>query len=76
MTGCCVARCGRVSCLPSPSCLTAVLLRGVQGLSTFEASALLGVKTQTLKSRLHRGRLILRARLADFADGLAMRSTA
>ena len=53
-----------------------MLLRGVQGLSTFEASALLGVKTQTLKSRLHRGRLILRARLADFADGLAMRSTA
>ena len=54
----------------------AVLLRDVQGLSTVEASAVLGVKTQTLKSRLHRGRLILRERLADFADGLAMRSTA
>ncbi|MDP6580343.1 MAG: sigma-70 family RNA polymerase sigma factor [Vicinamibacterales bacterium] len=54
----------------------AVLLRDVQGLSTEEASAVLGVKTQTLKSRLHRGRLILRGRLADFADGLAMRSVA
>jgi RNA polymerase sigma-70 factor (ECF subfamily) len=54
----------------------AVLLRDVQGLSTDEASAVLGVKTQTLKSRLHRGRLILRDRLADFADGLAMRSAA
>ncbi|RUA04888.1 MAG: hypothetical protein DSY84_00740 [Candidatus Neomarinimicrobiota bacterium] len=38
---------------------TAVLLRDVQGLSTEEASAVLGVKPQTLKSRLHRGRLIL-----------------
>ena len=54
----------------------AVLLRDVQGLSTQEASAVLGVKPQTLKSRLHRGRLILREQLADFADGLAMRSAA
>jgi hypothetical protein len=29
-----------------------------------------------LKSRLHRGRLLLREQLADFADGLAMRSVA
>ncbi|MCH7749920.1 MAG: sigma-70 family RNA polymerase sigma factor [Acidobacteria bacterium] len=54
----------------------AVLLRDVQGLSTEEASAVLGLKPQTLKSRLHRGRLILRGQLADFADGLAMRSVA
>ena len=54
----------------------AVLLRDVQGLSTEEASAVLGVKPQTLKSRLHRGRLILREHLADFADGLAMHSAA
>ena len=52
----------------------AVLLRDVQGLSTEEASGVLGVKPQTLKSRLHRGRLILREQLADFADGLVMRS--
>lgn len=49
-----------------------VLLRDVQGLSTEEAAAVLGVKTQTLKSRLHRGRLILRERLADFAGGLTL----
>jgi RNA polymerase sigma-70 factor (ECF subfamily) len=49
-----------------------VLLRDIQGLSTEEASAVLRVKAQTLKSRLHRGRLILRQRLADFADGLTL----
>lgn len=49
-----------------------VLLRDVQGLSTEEASAVLRVKTQTLKSRLHRGRLILRERLADFEGGLSL----
>jgi RNA polymerase sigma-70 factor (ECF subfamily) len=49
-----------------------VLLRDIQGLSTEEASALLRVKDQTLKSRLHRGRLILRDRLSDFAEGLTL----
>jgi hypothetical protein len=34
------------------------------------------VKDQTLKSRLHRGRLMLRARLQDFTSGLNLhRST-
>jgi RNA polymerase sigma-70 factor (ECF subfamily) len=49
-----------------------VILRDIQGLSTEEASAVLRVKTQTLKSRLHRGRLILREHLGEFAGGLAM----
>jgi RNA polymerase sigma-70 factor (ECF subfamily) len=49
-----------------------VLLRDVHGLTTEEASAVLRVKDETLKSRLHRGRLILRDRLADFADGLSL----
>lgn len=49
-----------------------VLLRDIQGLSTEEASAVLRVKDQTLKSRLHRGRLILRKQLADFAGGLTL----
>ncbi len=49
-----------------------VLLRDIQGLSTEEASAVLRVKDQTLKSRLHRGRLILRKQLADFAGGLSL----
>lgn len=53
-----------------------VLLRDIQGLSTEEASAVLQVKDQTLKSRLHRGRLILRRQLADFAGGLTLHHAA
>lgn len=49
-----------------------VILRDLRGLSTEEASRRLNVKDQTLKSRLHRGRLILRERLANFADGLSL----
>jgi len=49
-----------------------VMLRDVQGMSTEEASAVLHVKDQTLKSRLHRGRLILRKQLAEFAGGLSL----
>jgi RNA polymerase sigma-70 factor (ECF subfamily) len=52
-----------------------VILRDLKGLSTEEASTRLRVKHQTLKSRLHRGRLLLREQLADFADGLSMRPT-
>ena len=49
-----------------------VILRDIQGLSTEEASAVLRVKPQTLKSRLHRGRLILREHLGEFAAGLSL----
>ena len=49
-----------------------VMLRDIQGMTTEEASAMLNVKDQTLKSRLHRGRLILRKQLADFAGGLSL----
>jgi len=49
-----------------------VLLRDINGLSTEEASAILRVKPQTLKSRLHRGRLILRQHLGDFVGGLEL----
>jgi DNA-directed RNA polymerase specialized sigma24 family protein len=41
-------------------------------LSTEEASERLGIKEQTLKSRLHRGRLFLRTRLSEFASGLSL----
>ncbi len=49
-----------------------VVLRDIEGLSTGEASERLGIKEQTLKSRLHRGRLFLRERLAEFASGLSL----
>jgi len=49
-----------------------VLLRDIHGLSTEEASAIQHVKPQTLKSRLHRGRLILRKHLGEFAGGLEL----
>jgi RNA polymerase sigma-70 factor, ECF subfamily len=44
-----------------------VVLRDVRGMSTEEASLHLRVKDQTLKSRLHRGRLLLRQQLVEFA---------
>jgi RNA polymerase sigma-70 factor, ECF subfamily len=47
-----------------------VVLRDIEGLTTEEASTRLHVKDQTLKSRLHRGRLLLRSRLQAFASGL------
>jgi RNA polymerase sigma-70 factor (ECF subfamily) len=53
-----------------------VMLRDIQGMSTEEASAMLRVKDQTLKSRLHRGRLILRKQLADFSGGLTLHQVA
>jgi RNA polymerase sigma-70 factor (ECF subfamily) len=49
-----------------------VVLRDIHGLSTEEASVVLKVKTQTLKSRLHRGRMMLRERLTVFSDGLSL----
>ncbi|MGH9384359.1 MAG: RNA polymerase sigma factor [Vicinamibacterales bacterium] len=49
-----------------------VILRDLRGLSTEEASVALRVKDQTLKSRLHRGRSILRRQLEDFGSGLSM----
>ncbi len=33
---------------------------------------MLRIKDQTLKSRLHRGRLILRNELSEFASGLSL----
>ena len=49
-----------------------VLLRDVYGLSTEQASARLSVNGETLKSRLHRGRMILRDQLADFSGGIVL----
>ena len=49
-----------------------VVLRDIQGLTTEEASSRLKLKDQTLKSRLHRGRLMLRDRLQAFTTGLSL----
>jgi RNA polymerase sigma-70 factor, ECF subfamily len=49
-----------------------VMLRDIQGLSTEEASSRLRLKDQTLKSRLHRGRVMLRERLRSFTTGLSL----
>ena len=49
-----------------------VVLRDIQGLTTEEASTRLKLKDQTLKSRLHRGRLMLRERLQAFTNGLSL----
>jgi RNA polymerase sigma-70 factor, ECF subfamily len=55
---------------------TPIVLRDIHGLSTEEASAALKVKSQTLKSRLHRGRLALREQLGDYADGIHLHRAA
>jgi RNA polymerase sigma-70 factor, ECF subfamily len=52
-----------------------VILRDFRGLSTEEACVALHVRDQTLKSRLHRGRSMLRRQLEDFASGLTMHRT-
>ncbi|MGE0446517.1 MAG: sigma-70 family RNA polymerase sigma factor [Vicinamibacterales bacterium] len=54
---------------------TPVVLRDIQGLSTEEASSRLRLKDQTLKSRLHRGRVMLRRRLGAFDSGLSLHRT-
>lgn len=51
---------------------SAVTLRDVEGLSTAEAAQALGIGERALKSRLHRGRMALRAELDHyFAEGYA-----
>jgi RNA polymerase sigma-70 factor (ECF subfamily) len=47
---------------------TAVTLRDVEGLSTEEAAEVLGIGERALKSRLHRGRMALRAQLDGYFE--------
>lgn len=49
-----------------------VVLRDIEGLTTEEASIRLRLKDQTLKSRLHRGRVMLRQQLSAFTSGLEL----
>lgn len=47
---------------------SAVLLRDVEGLTTAEAAEVLDLTEDTLKQRLHRGRLALRKSLAGYLE--------
>ena len=53
-----------------------VVLRDIEGLTTEEASTRLRVKDQTLKSRLQRGRVMLRQQLNAFTSGLELHKAA
>ena len=45
-----------------------LLLRDVEGLSSPDISETLHIKLGTIKSRVHRARLFLRSRLADYME--------
>jgi RNA polymerase sigma-70 factor, ECF subfamily len=49
-----------------PDWRAAVILRDIEGLSTHEAAAAVGVREAAFKSRLHRGRMQLRALLEPY----------
>ncbi len=53
-----------------------VILRDLHGLTTEQASRQLSLKDETLKSRLHRGRTMLRKRLAHFSAGVTLHRVA
>lgn len=46
----------------------AVVLRDIEGLSTAEAAAVVGLRETAFKSRLHRGRMQLRTRLQPYLE--------
>ena len=50
----------------SPGLRAPVVLRDVQGLTTEEGAAVLELSVAAFKSRLHRGRLLLRKRVEDY----------
>jgi RNA polymerase sigma-70 factor (ECF subfamily) len=60
--------CGAIDELPA-NFRTVFLLHDVEGLSTSDIAATLDIKLSTIKSRMHRARLFLRARLADYMSG-------
>jgi RNA polymerase sigma-70 factor (ECF subfamily) len=52
-----------------PDYRTAVILRDVEGLSAVEAAQVLEIGEAALKSRLHRGRVMLRQLLDEYLQG-------
>ena len=53
--------------LLSPDLRAAVVLRDIQGLSTEESAQVLDISVSSLKSRLHRARIALRAHLDQYS---------
>ncbi|HLI27584.1 MAG TPA: sigma-70 family RNA polymerase sigma factor [Chloroflexota bacterium] len=53
----------------APDLRAAVILRDVEGLSAREAAEALGISEAAFKSRLHRGRVLLRERLSEYLRG-------
>jgi RNA polymerase sigma-70 factor (ECF subfamily) len=51
-----------------PQLKVAVVLRDVQGLSNEEAAKALAVSVSSFKTRLHRGRMLLRKYLSDYVS--------
>ena len=51
-----------------PDLRAAVVLRDVNGLSNSEAAEILGVTVSSIKSRLHRGRVLLRKYLSEYIE--------
>jgi RNA polymerase sigma-70 factor (ECF subfamily) len=51
-----------------PHLRTVVVLRDVQGLSNEEAARVVSLSVSSLKARLHRGRVLLRKSLVDYAE--------
>ena len=49
-----------------PELRSAVVFRDVEGLSNTEGAEVLGITVSSLKSRLHRGRLILREYMSEY----------
>ncbi len=56
-----------------PEYRNSVVLRDIHGLSTREAARALRINSETLKSRLRRGRLVLRRSLSEFGHGVLSR---
>ena len=52
----------------SPDLRAAVVLRDIQGLSTEESSEVLNISIASLKSRLHRARVLLRKHLEEYSS--------
>jgi len=51
----------------SPNLRAAVVLRDIQGLSTEESAEALDISIASLKSRLHRARILLRKHLESYS---------